>query len=451
MASFSEIRKVKFRKILPVISTFQMTEWVPVLILFMFFYSSCSWMKPEDSKKRPGSGRELVLQALKPVKVTGGIMSKSGVVSTVLSSSAMDSHFPLKELDPNEPHGGRAFNIVLRDGTRVGGLMFEYDDGTDNPQPLLMASFGFLQDRWGTEAAKFYKLYLENPKERIPCHVLLLDHPTAGPFLANNGHLSMGAYDDGRMWIEIAQRLRHDMDLTGVHLLGVSLSGQTVVHALIEDRRLGLGLFQSGMVFSIAPDFQQVPGKQLSTLTTPTGVENPWKLGPKTSPDVSLIYEIQGLGIWFFIKWQFIPHYQAAHPTGKQVEISKEDVAVFIRKACEDRLILLNEQETDTWNHKDFSLESLDAFMSSTRIAGVIDRVQTPLVLVSCLDDPAVEHSMFEEVKLAAMDNPWIAVYETDDGGHFGFDVVYGKDYVGQIIRLMLDPQVFLNWIAPKQ
>jgi hypothetical protein len=58
---------------------------------------------------------------------------------------------------------------------------------------------------------------------------------------------------------------------------------------------------------------------------------------------------------------------------------------------------------------------------------------------------------MFEEVKLAAMDNPWIAVYETDDGGHFGFDVVYGKDYVGQIIRLMLDPQVFLNWIAPKQ
>lgn len=451
MASISEIRSIKFRKIISDVPIFQMMERATVLILFLLFYYSCSLTKFEISQESPGNGHQLVLQALKPVKVTGGTVSKSGVVSTFLSSSTMDLDIPLKALDPYEPNGGRTFNMVLHDGTRVGGLMFEYDDGTDNPKPLLMASFGFLQDRWGTEAAKFHEHYLKNPNDRIPCHVLLLDHPTAGPFLANNGHLSMGTYDDGRMWIEIAQQVKHEMDLSGVHLLGVSMSGQTVVHALIEDKRLGLGLFQSGMVFSIAPDFQQTPGKQLSMLPTPGGGENPWKLDPKASTQVSLMDEIRSQLIWLCIKWQFIPHYQAELPAGEQFEISKEDVAVFIRKACEDRLIFLNEKKSNSWNHKDFSLESLDTFMSSTRIAGVIDRVQTPLVLVSSRDDPAVKHTMFEEVRLVAINNPWIAVYETDNGGHFGFDTVYGKNYVGRIIRLMLDPQVILNWNSSQQ
>jgi hypothetical protein len=71
-----------------------------------------------------------------------------------------------------------------------------------------MASFGFLQDRWGTEAAKFYELYIKDESYRIPAHVLILDHPSPGPFLTNNGVLSMGSYDDAQMWIEMARHFK---------------------------------------------------------------------------------------------------------------------------------------------------------------------------------------------------------------------------------------------------
>lgn len=419
-----------------------------VFILYVLLLSGCSWAQPKVDKEAPRSGRERVLQALKPSKVTGWPLSKSGMISTGLSSITLDPNKLLKGLDPDDAYCGRLFNMELRDGTRVGGLFFEYDDGTDDPKPLLMASFGFLQDRWGTEAAKFHELYLKNRTEQIPAHVLILDHPTAGPFLANNGYLSIGSYDDARMWIEIAQKFRNDMDLIGIHLFGVSMSGQTVVHALIEDKRLGLDLFDSGMVFSIAPDFHQAPGKQLSQLETREGIDNPWKPDSKATPRKTLVDKIQREGLWMLIKRQFIPHYRIVHPTDKDFEIQLEDVAVFLRKTWEDRITFLREQGVDTWN-KDFGLADLDSFLTTTKIARVINRVRTPLVLVSSHDDPAVEYTMFEEVLLAAEDNPWIAAYQTDDGGHFGFDVAYGKDYIGQIIGLMLDPQVLRTWNGP--
>jgi hypothetical protein len=310
-----------------------------------------------------------------------------------------------------------------------------------------MASFGFLQDRWGSEAAKFFRLYIKDPEDRIPAHVLILDHPTAGPFLANNGHLSMGSYDDARMWIEIAQKIRQDREFSGIHLLGVSMSGQTVVHALIEDKRLGLGLFRSGMAFSIAPDFCQVPGKQLSQLKTPEGTENPWKADCLSPEKTGLSDRVQADAVLVLIKKQFVPHYAEAHPEGDELVIKSVDAAVFLREAFDERISYLRKRGGDTWNKKDFNLADLDAFMASTRIAGVINRVKTPLVLVSCLDDPAVDHRLFAEVEEAAVGNPWVVAFETKDGGHFGFDVVYGKDYLGGIIRLMLEPGVLDTWI----
>jgi hypothetical protein len=357
----------------------------------------------------------------------------------------------LKGLDPDSTHGGQPFKMELSDGTRVGGLFFEYNKETENPKPLLMASFGFLQDRWGSEAAKFHELYIKEIKERIPAHVLILDHPTSGPFLANNGYLSIATYDDARMWIEVAQKFKKDMDLAGIHLFGVSMSGQTVVHALIEDSRLGLGLFQSGMAVSIAPDFHQAPGKQLAQLNTPPGIENPWNIDSEFGKDKTLVDQIQGESLWMLMEKQFIPHFQKVHPAGKELTMQPEDVAVFFRKACEDRITFLRERNTENWNHKDFSLKNLDSFITSTRIAGIVGRVRTPLVFVSSIDDPAVDHKMFEEVMLAGCDNPWIVSYQTNDGGHFGFDVAYGKNYIGNIIRLMLDQDVLSAWNRPNE
>lgn len=392
-----------------------------------------------------GTGRHRVIEALRSPAVTGGMISTSGLASTALSSGKISVNRPIKGLDPAGTPGARPFRQVLEDGTVVEGLLFPYEDGTGNPKPLLMASFGFLQDRWGSEAAKFHELYLRDPSVRIPAHVLILDHPTAGPFLANNGFLSIGAYDDARMWIEIAKRLRDELQPSGVHLFGVSMSGQTVVHALIEDTRLGLGLFQSAMAISLAPDFQQAPGRQLARLPVPEGHRNPWQVDGHSDAGNTIVDAIQGWGIRVLLAKQFFPHYAVVRPNGPELQLEPEAVAEFLRGACEDRIAFLRANRPKTWN-QDFGLADLETFMASARIAEVINRARTPLVLVSAFDDPAVDRWMYVEAATAAVGNPWVLSYETEQGGHFGFDVAYGGDYLGKLIRLMSDPEVLQNW-----
>jgi hypothetical protein len=416
---------------------------IAVCLLAVALLYGCSLIRDSEPGDSCPTGRERVLRALDPSNLSVNVLGRSGLISTTLPSSSPNPLSPFKQLDPDGVPGGRAFTMRLADNTIVGGQLFEYDDGTFDPKPLIMASFGFLQDRWGTEAAKVYELYLSKPSGRIPAHVLILDHPSTGTFLANNGCLSVGSYDDARMWIEIARKLRKDMSLSGIHLLGVSMSGQTVVHALIEDKRLGLGLFASGMAISIAPDFQKAPGGQLAQMRTPRGVGNPWADYFRTVPEKSFVDRVSSLGLCMMIDKLFVPHYHRINPTDTEFDLECDDVPVFLRNAFETRITLLREHRPDTWN-AEFSLDSLDAFMSSTRIAGVIGRVRTPLVMVSASDDPAVDRAMFEEVMLAAEGNQWIAAFETDQGGHFGFNLPYGRNYLGGIVRLMIDPQVLV-------
>ncbi len=391
----------------------------------------------------PSTGRDQVLLSLEPWLERNRL---GGMLSTLISSAS----YALRVVTPKEEQRWRAesgfqeFELELADGTRVGGLFFEYDDGTPDPKPLLMGSFGMFQDRWGTESRKFYDLYLEDPKRRIPAHVLILDHPTAGAFFANNDQLSVGSYDDARMWMEVARFMRSEMELSGIHLFGVSMSGQTVVHSVIEDQRLGRDLFDSAIAVSIAPDFRAEPGGQFSQLKTRNGVENPWKQVLDETRESSGPVGLNRVGIWVFIKRLFLPSYRMARPDG-DLELARRDLAVFLWEACEARLDFLRERRPRTWN-RDFSLEGLGDFMTTTRIADVIDRVRTPLVLVSARDDPAVPRARFEEVLRAAGDNPWIAARETRRGGHFGFHVSYGADYIGDVLRLMIAPEVLRGW-----
>jgi hypothetical protein len=409
--------------------------------------AACTPMTRETMREEaPGSGRHRVLESLRAPTVTGGLISTSGLASTALSSGNISITSPLKGLDHANTPGARPFRQILGDGTIVEGLLFPFKDDTGNPKPLLIASFGFLQDRWGSEAAKFYALYLSDPEQRLPVHVLILDHPTSGPFLANNGFLSIGSYDDARMWIEVAGRLREELSPAGIHLFGVSMSGQTVVHALIEDARLDLGLFRSGMAVSIAPDFQAAPGGQLARLPVPEGHRNPWPTGGEPGLGKPIVDAVQDMGIRVLIAEQFLPHYAAVRSDHAQLHLEPDGLAELLHGACEDRIVFLREKAPETWNRQDFSLAGLESYIASTRIAGVIDRVATPLVLVSAFDDPAVARWMFTEVATAAAGNPWVLSYETKQGGHFGFDVAYGGDYLGKIIRLMSDPEVLRNW-----
>jgi len=391
----------------------------------------------------PSTGRDQVLLALEP---WGEGNHLGGLLSTLVSSIA----YALSVVTPAEEQRWRAesgfeeFKLELADGTWVGGLFFEYDDGTQDPKPVLMASFGMFQDRWGTESRKFYDLYLKDPERRIPAHVLILDHPTAGSFFAYNDQLSLGSYDDARMWMEVARFLRSEMELSGIHLFGVSMSGQTVVHSVIEDERLGGNLFDSAIAVSIAPDFRAEPGEQFARLPTRDGVENPWKRALEGARDPSGLVGLKRAAIWVFIKKLFLPSYRLARPGGA-LELEPKDLAVFLWEACEARISFLRERRPRTWN-REFSLEDLEGFMSTTRIADVIDRVRTPLVLVSARDDPAVPRVRFLEVLRAAGDNPWIAARETRRGGHFGFHVSYGAEYIGDVLRLMIDPEVLGSW-----
>ena len=428
----------------PNTSALSFSAWLVLWILILVVVGCAS--PPVQEKQMPVSGRAEVLQALKSASDHGAGINRSGMVATALSSSDLNLAHPLKTLDPEGSHGSRSFCLTLKDGTRVGGLFFEYDDGSSDPKPLLIASFGFLQDRWGTEAAKFYDLYLKSPATRLPAHVLILDHPSAGTFLAANGLLSIGSYDDARMWIEVAQHLSRGMKLSGIHLFGVSMSGQTVVHALVEDDRLGLDLFASGMAISIAPDFQKAPGKQLAIMDTAAGVDNPWRPYFKGTPRRTFSDEIQCTALWLLIKNQFVPHFQFVDPTSSNLNLMRRDVPVFLRNAFEERIARLRDCGDASWNGADFSLAGLEKYMASTRIAGVLQQVRTPLLLVSAFDDPLVERSMFVELLAVAQENSWIMAYETLDGGHFGFDVAYGPDYIGRLTRLMMNPHVLASW-----
>jgi hypothetical protein len=395
----------------------------------------------------PSTGRDQVLLSLEPWLERSRL---GGLLSTLMSSAA----YALSVVTPAEEQRWRAesgfqeFKLQLADGTWVGGLFFEYDDGTPDPKPLLMGSFGMFQDRWGTESRKFYDLYVKDPERRIPAHVLILDHPTAGAFFAYNEQLSVGSYDDARMWMEVARFLRSENEFSGVHLFGVSMSGQTVVHAVIEDKRLGGGLFDSAIAVSIAPDFRAEPGGQFAELPTRDGAENPWKQVLDGASDSSGLGRLERAAIWVFIKKLFLPSYRLALPDG-DLELERRDLAVFLWQACEARLGFLRERRPRTWK-REFSLEDLGGFMASTRIAEVIDRVRTPLVLLSARDDPAVPRVRFEEVLRAAGDNPWIAARETRRGGHFGFHVSYGAEYIGDVLRLMMNPEVLRSWTGQR-
>jgi pimeloyl-ACP methyl ester carboxylesterase len=391
-------------------------------------------------RSTPRAGRAEVAREAEPPQFLRKSSPTLGILTTGLSSLAF-----LLGFDRDEGLDRHLIRFPLPDGTVVGGLFFPWENGEKGPKPLLIASFGFLQDRFGTEAAKFHEFYVEDARHRLPAHILILDHPTAGIFLGNNGNLSPGSYDDGRMWIEVTRIVRGSMDLASVHLFGVSMSGQTVVHALIEDARLDLGLFASGMAVSIAPDFAVAPGRQLAGIETDGDGANPWR---EIAPQEAAVGEgLQVHAVRMLVDRQFVPGYRLVRPMAPDYELPTEEIPLVLWDGFEERLAFLRQARPPDWDRA-FSRASLPRYIVSTRIAGVIDRVRTPLLLISSEDDPAVASEAFREVTAAAAGNPWVLSVETPEGGHFGFDVPYGAGYLEDLIELMLSPRVLASWTA---
>jgi hypothetical protein len=386
----------------------------------------------------PRSGREAVARALEPPALIRKSSPTLGILTTGLSSLRF-----VPGLDRADEDDERVLRFELPDGTVVGGLLVDQEDGEPGPEPLLIASFGFLQDRFGTEAAKFVDLYVGGTAHELPADVLLLDHPTSGIFAGNNESLSPGSYDDGRMWIEVARLVRRQVEPASVHLFGVSMSGQTVVHALIEDARLGLGLFDSGMAISIAPDFAVAPGRQFAAIDTGKGISNPWAaIAPEKGGPGD---DLQVQAIRLLIDRQFVPGYRSVRPDLPDFQLASEAIPLAFWGGFEGRLDFLRRHGGPAWN-ADFSRADLPRYLATTRVAPLIDRVRTPLLMLSAEDDPAVPSAAFQEVATAAAENPWVLAYETGEGGHFGFDVPYGAGYLEELIELMIDPRIFAHW-----
>jgi hypothetical protein len=423
-----------------------------VIVLVLLLAVGCSGVSSREprSSEAPSSGREIVREVLAPPRPRG-VFPRDGSLATLLSRANPARMFPARREAPKRSGADRRergrFELQLRDGTVVSGALESWwGDESGAPLPLWIASFGVLPSRWGSRPAPPFDF---GPRRtHAPCHVLVLDHPTSGGFFGNNAMLSVGAYDDARMWIEVAQFLKQDMNISRVHLAGASMSAQTVVHALIEDRRLGLDLFASGIAISLAPDLAQAPGAQFARLETREGVENPWRRLPDAGGDRSTTDIDEREAIWAFVHESFVPSYRAVRPEGQDLAIDRLDVPVFLRDAMEARITFLRDGAPQSWN-AEFSLEDLDAFMASTRIAAVIGQVTTPLVLLSARDDDAVDPAMFREVAEAAEGDPWVLAYETPRGGHVGFDVAYGPAYLNTILHRLSDPNVLHTWAGP--
>jgi hypothetical protein len=305
---------------------------------------ACAVTHPAPEADAPETGRERVQRALVPSMSRGGI-PVFGTLVTAISSLPF-----LGGLAKDDDLFTEEIRVELSDGTTVGGLFYDHRRHTRRPEPLVMMSFGLLQDRWGTEVAKIRQLY-QDPDRFVQSDVLVLDHPTSGPFFAENGQLSPGSYDDGRMWLEVAQFMREKLEPPSIHAFGVSMSGQTVLHALAEDARRGLGLFTSGLALSIAPDFRRNPGAEFASLAPPEGGENPWRslapVGPWT-PQRQLKQETLST----LVQKRFLPSYRRAGGTNTDWELPRSEMPGFFWRAFEERLAHLRRHRSDDWNER---------------------------------------------------------------------------------------------------
>jgi hypothetical protein len=415
---------------------------IALLSVLMLLLTGCT-VRPPQEDRITAYGRGQVIRALEPPQPRdSGDRKDNGLASPRKPD-------PAETFRPGNPPSGRPFELTLRDGSRVGGLFFPHPEGTSPARPLWIAGFGFLQDRWGKAAVRFYRHHLQRPEDRIDAHLLILDHPSTAPFLAANGMLSLGAYDDARMWIEIGRYMQKQQSFRGIHLLGAGVSAQTVIHALVEDLRLELRLFESGIAISPVSDLQRYPARPLGRFETPPDVENPWLTlrGRFLPPDPW--EQRQKHLLEDMVENQFLPHYRDINPGHTSFGLPPNEIPIFFRKAFENRLAVLRNRQFQTkpWN-EEILLVDLDAFMQSSRIGPLVGWVRTPVVLLHAADDPIVPQSDFRKLGRSAANNPWIIWRLVENGGHAAFESAYGTDYLRNLLEVLQDPDILRNWRA---
>ncbi len=352
-------------------------------------------------------------------------LALNGYVATALANPR-----PLKREDYRE----QEIEFTLRDGTRVGGLIF-YKPGR---APLLIATFGFVADRWSRVPAQLVRRFIL--KDRLQAHVLILDHPSSFPFHARNGHLSIGGYDEGRMILEVADIVRAGEEasrISSLHLMGVSMGGTGVIHALAEDSRLGRGLFASGITFSAVTDYAAVPVAQLSHYTKKKEGSGPWG---KRIRSAGRHLQKKGLDV-MLERFRRL----SEELSGERLDLRKEEAGRFFHDAFVRRLRFLRESgavDHPSWN-PEIDAGSLEAYVASCDVVDHVVRVTVPLLMVHAYDDPVVAYEHLQRVEFVGREsrNPFLTTVGVQQGGHWGFSAVYTRSWVAGLINRSLEPR----------
>jgi pimeloyl-ACP methyl ester carboxylesterase len=365
----------------------------------------------QAASTRP-SGNEPIERAIRvPKPPWSAVLTTSGVLATWLSN--------VKTLDREEVRE-KEVEFLLADGTHVGGLLFP----ESGEAPLVLATFGFLADRWSKPAAQFVDDVVTEGS--LASHVLILDHPSSAPFLAANGELSIGGLDEGLMLLEVLRQLRGargrelGLRISSYHLVGVSMGGLGVLYAIREDARRASRLISSAAVFSSVTRLDEVPTEELRTRgrvsLTPGRA---FSLSPRG---------ILGRGILEDLGRHFRSSYRDR--TGGALPWRDEEVSQRLYDLMERRVRRLSVE-----GKEDLSFDSLNAYVTSSNLCDLGAEVAIPLVLIHAKDDPVVPLSHLRCLERSSSRNWNVSTYVTNNGGHWGFARTYGRVWIAAVLK----------------
>jgi predicted alpha/beta-fold hydrolase len=337
------------------------------------------------------------------------LLGFSGLGSTALSNLKTLSHHKF------------AKNLVefeLPDGTKLGGLYFPSKE--PSVQPLMILNFGIFADRWSGFPASFVDNLVQ--KNRLTQNVLIVDSATSAPFLATNLYISLGGYDEGRILVQLAQVVRkNNFRCSTIHLVGVSLGGNAILQALIEDQRLQTRLFASGTTFAGVIDEIPVTVGAMRAFGYEPNIKSDYKL---SSGGKDLLYFMQS----YFNK--VLKRYDA----DKSLYLSTKTSGALFTKRFMMRVNSIKIDENAPWNPAVRRSSVEDYLQDSAVLINEIDKVKVPIVLVHAEDDPLVPYGPFRALAQRERDNPNILTHGSKFGGHWGYFSAYGSSWVESVI-----------------
>jgi predicted alpha/beta-fold hydrolase len=312
--------------------------------------------------------------------------------------------------------------FTLADGTVISGLYFKADqESSEAPIPLFLANFGLFSDEYSAPISFFVNSLVLTGK--LKADVMIVDSVTSGEFYALNQEMGLGGYDEGRILVELADSFRSEENsVRPTYLFGVSLGGNAVIQALLEDQREGGQRFKGAISFSGVLD-EEKSSQQLMT-----------SFGHSLSEMQSGHLGVQGLVIANSLLLSL--NSTLTHESPGAHALWPWQVGDFYYQAFQKRLNRLSKTVDDhSWNPSVQTDSVEDYVHSSSDLIQNVNQLKVPLIVIHSKNDPIVPFSEFKAFQKEQMANPEVLTHSTFFGGHWGFFDTYGADWVNEWIN----------------